>query len=555
MVTKTDKTVSDAEVANVFNNTKAPNIKPPDVQKEKSTHIKICNRCNKSAVTSILSALGTNIPNQTNPLPNSSLATMAGYHFQNSLMFPSMADSGIGSMVGPGLGGYPAREDLDFLPDLLQNQQKKASKSIKEMTNRKRGNGLDYSCKSFGNSSSSQVSSLSNSGNSATGNLSAFSNAQMQNSKIGLNLAAAGHALSNPATPNCNNVALAMGQTHRSASLSGCHSNHSSFHSSAAGTPTTQMDVYEKPEIQLANDIMLRGDFQSLGEYIKAIVSHGSMDDLELLNSRLERECCLWIPRQKYKYLMKKIEEEKKNGGNDETKSPGSLGKVGLAGGPIFRSANSPERPFSGALIFRSAHRPKDQFIFLNLQTYLSCYSDYFSSPLNRFTDHYTRNRQQYASKTLHYFNAPCAVSITNINDICRKFNIPEAVRVLAFSDRASQRPNGSGLIEWEYLEDALDALVACNHEEVPHPSGKYPFLLKLCFASPGRDARVLRPGDLVEVKWCDDVGYLAKQGRQATEDNLRKFGNPPQSGSNYDNYSHNDRSYENQEYYGEPMS
>ena len=38
-----------------------------------------------------------------------------------------------------------------------------------------------------------------------------------------------------------------------------------------------------------------------------------------------------------------------------------------------------------------------------NLQDGTISYSDYFSSPLNRFSEHYTKNRQQYASKTLHY--------------------------------------------------------------------------------------------------------------------------------------------------------
>ena len=161
----------------------------------------------------------------------------------------------------------------------------------------------------------------------------------------------------------------------------------------------------------------------------------------------------------------------------------------------------------------------QDDSSTFNLPDGTLSFSDYYSSPLNRFSDAFTKNRQQYASKTLHYFNAPIAVSITHINDICRKFNISEAVRVLAFSDKTTGRPNGSGLVEWESLEEALEALVVCNHEEIPHPSGKYPFLLKLCFASPGRDARLLRPVDLVEVKWVDDRGYQGRKDDVVEED------------------------------------
>ena len=52
-------------------------------------------------------------------------------------------------------------------------------------------------------------------------------------------------------------------------------------------------------------------------------------------------------------------------------------------------------------------------------------------------------------------------------------------------------KPSGSGLIEWAGTSDALTALCVMNHAEVEH--GRYPFLLKLCFATPGRDARVVQ--------------------------------------------------------------
>ena len=42
---------------------------------------------------------------------------------------------------------------------------------------------------------------------------------------------------------------------------------------------------------------------------------------------------------------------------------------------------------------------------------------------------------------------------------------------------------SSSGLIEFETLNDALEGLVVCNHQPIPNPNGKFPYIMKLCFS------------------------------------------------------------------------
>ncbi len=71
---------------------------------------------------------------------------------------------------------------------------------------------------------------------------------------------------------------------------------------------------------------------------------------------------------------------------------------------------------------------------------------------------------------------------------------------MLSLAERSS-----SGLIQFESVAEAMEALVLCNHVSIPNPSvylsivsnihtliyvyitgGKFPFVFKLCFSSTG---------------------------------------------------------------------
>ncbi|KAI0229730.1 Heterogeneous nuclear ribonucleoprotein L [Lamellibrachia satsuma] len=48
-----------------------------------------------------------------------------------------------------------------------------------------------------------------------------------------------------------------------------------------------------------------------------------------------------------------------------------------------------------------------------------------------------------------------------------------------AKSDKSS-----TGLLEWETKADAIESLMCANHVQIPNPTGKYPYTLKLCFSA-----------------------------------------------------------------------
>ena len=55
---------------------------------------------------------------------------------------------------------------------------------------------------------------------------------------------------------------------------------------------------------------------------------------------------------------------------------------------------------------------------------------------------------------------------------------------------------SSSGLIEFETLNDALEGLVVCNHQPIPNPNGKFPYIMKLCFSrkvKPHSDPQMLQ--------------------------------------------------------------
>ena len=74
------------------------------------------------------------------------------------------------------------------------------------------------------------------------------------------------------------------------------------------------------------------------------------------------------------------------------------------------------------------------------------------------------------------------------------------------FTDNGAPRPkcvkmfpsktdrSSSGLIEFASQGDALEGLVCCNHLPVNNPSGKFPYIMKLCFSSSRNIPTTIRP-------------------------------------------------------------
>ena len=52
---------------------------------------------------------------------------------------------------------------------------------------------------------------------------------------------------------------------------------------------------------------------------------------------------------------------------------------------------------------------------------------------------------------------------------------------------------NTSGVLEWNTVEEACDALIFCNHTVIPSPGDRVPFVLRLAFSSSGTGSTVDR--------------------------------------------------------------
>ncbi|XP_033729127.1 heterogeneous nuclear ribonucleoprotein L-like isoform X1 [Pecten maximus] len=111
-------------------------------------------------------------------------------------------------------------------------------------------------------------------------------------------------------------------------------------------------------------------------------------------------------------------------------------------------------------------------------------FKDYMGNRNNRFTnpESASKNRIQTASKILHYFNAPPNITNEDIEQIFENSDAPKPPKIKQFptkSDRSS-----TGLVEFETKAEATEALLLTNHTSVPNPSGKNPYVFKLCFSA-----------------------------------------------------------------------
>ncbi|XP_047186580.1 heterogeneous nuclear ribonucleoprotein L-like isoform X2 [Scophthalmus maximus] len=118
------------------------------------------------------------------------------------------------------------------------------------------------------------------------------------------------------------------------------------------------------------------------------------------------------------------------------------------------------------------------------LEDNTSSFKDFHGSRNNRFTspEQAVKNRIQHPSNVLHFFNAQPDISTEIFNQVCDEQGIKSPTSVKLFT-RKSER-SSSGLLEWESINDAMEALALMNHYQMKNPSGPYPYTLKLCFST-----------------------------------------------------------------------
>lgn len=111
-------------------------------------------------------------------------------------------------------------------------------------------------------------------------------------------------------------------------------------------------------------------------------------------------------------------------------------------------------------------------------------YEDFGGSRNNRFSTPQAamKNRIQPPSPFLHYFNAPPNMSEDDIKELFETNGAKLPKKIKAFPAKSER--SSTGLIEFDEKSDAMEALVLINHVSVPNPSGKNPYVFKLCFSN-----------------------------------------------------------------------
>ncbi|XP_046695417.1 heterogeneous nuclear ribonucleoprotein L isoform X1 [Silurus meridionalis] len=114
-------------------------------------------------------------------------------------------------------------------------------------------------------------------------------------------------------------------------------------------------------------------------------------------------------------------------------------------------------------------------------------FKDFHGSRNNRFStaEQAAKNRIQRPSNVLHFFNGQPDSSTEIFAQICEELAIkpPNSVKLFTGKSAAGER-SASGLLEWETINDAMEALSVMNHYQMKNPTGPYPFTLKLCFST-----------------------------------------------------------------------
>ncbi|XP_035242138.1 heterogeneous nuclear ribonucleoprotein L-like isoform X2 [Anguilla rostrata] len=117
-----------------------------------------------------------------------------------------------------------------------------------------------------------------------------------------------------------------------------------------------------------------------------------------------------------------------------------------------------------------------------------SSFKDFHGTRNNRFTspEQAAKNRIQHPSNVLHFFNAQPDVTVEIFTQICEDLGVKSPSNIKLFTGKSGGpgERSSSGLLEWESINDAMEALAMMNHFQMKNPNGPYPYTLKLCFST-----------------------------------------------------------------------
>lgn len=112
-------------------------------------------------------------------------------------------------------------------------------------------------------------------------------------------------------------------------------------------------------------------------------------------------------------------------------------------------------------------------------------FMNFYRDRNNRFDtpERAAKNRIIPPTKTLHFYNVP-KMSDDNLIDIFAEQLAPCPVRVKWFDARPNTTSKaGSGVVDFETLEESCEALVTCNNLKVEGEEDDRPYDMKLCFS------------------------------------------------------------------------
>lgn len=111
-------------------------------------------------------------------------------------------------------------------------------------------------------------------------------------------------------------------------------------------------------------------------------------------------------------------------------------------------------------------------------------FKDYMGNKNNRFInpEMASKNRIQPPSKILHFFNTPPGLDEDTLKQVFLEGEVVEPKSIKLFPSKTER--SSSGLLEFNNISEALEALVVGNHAPIPNPNSKFPFIMKLCFSS-----------------------------------------------------------------------
>ncbi|MFT7803536.1 heterogeneous nuclear ribonucleoprotein L isoform X4 [Arapaima gigas] len=136
-----------------------------------------------------------------------------------------------------------------------------------------------------------------------------------------------------------------------------------------------------------------------------------------------------------------------------------------------------------------------------------SSFKDFHGTRNNRFTspEQAAKNRIQHPSNVLHFFNAQPDVTVEVFTQICEELGVKSPSNIKLFTGKSninkldfvslasgggSGERSSSGLLEWESINDAMEALAMMNHYQMKNPSkfcvGATCFVAMKCTSSNG---------------------------------------------------------------------